>query len=569
MLRTHVADLQISAVRPFPAAIMTYKLFRMSNRRKPKRRSGASTRPDPAARAAGEASAAQRNRRLLAIVVWAALLLVIATGLALHIIHLVRRAPNYDEAVYLHFTWLTAQGVVPRDGFLCPYPPTAFYLFAPLLKLIPQVPETLIALRGGTLLFLAAYITSICVMARSLGRHVGIAAAYAVLFVGSGRFPSLWEFRYDLVAWSMAFAAMAMLLRSDRRRVLAVASGLTALSVMISPKHAFFAGGFAIAVAALRMPSGWRAFGRDILAALGGAAAPVALLSLIRPAFLLDVFDLTLMNYLTQLQTEYKVSLFDSLGLLFAQDFLAFSPAWAGSVLFILQAREHGRKVALLFGGALAGCIATVWSLPCGYEQYVALTWAVFAVFIPWMTPRSDRTWLKLVVALGLLGLSAFYIRENLPLMRQKSPMAAHLRLQRELARLCPPGEVSVSRPFAQAWFRGTPGYVYVDNNPSYRNFVNEDKKRHFTTEYFYDVLVRKPPAYVCWFTAADGQPPEYNEACRRFLADHADQYITMGIPCELHRMLDNQTLPVEVRRDIATNAVRAVPYQPRMGAVL
>lgn len=507
--------------------------------------------------------APMKTPRWLQAVLWVALVAAIAAGLGLHILNLTRRAVNYDENVYLHFTWLTGQGILPRDGFLCPYPPTAFYLFAPLLNLVPQKPELFVALRAGTLPFLALYVGALCVMARFLRRHAGVTAAYAMVFIGSGLFTSLWELRFDLISWSLAMAGMALLLRNSGRLAIAGASALVCLSVMISPKHAFFAAGLAIAVAILRITAGWKSFAHDTLAALGGASIPVLVLTCIRPAFLLDCYDLTLMNYLTQLKSTYSTTLMESLWLLFARDPIALSPIWAGPVLFLLHGRDHDRKTVVLYAGALLGCVATVAGLPCGYDQYVTLAWALFAVFFPWMAPRRDRPWLPVAITAGLLVLVSVYAQRDLPLLRDDSPMSKYIKLQRELARLCPPGEVSVSRPFAQVWFRRTPGYVYIDNNPSYRSFVHPDKLQYFTSDYFYNLLAKEPPAYFCWFTAADGQPQEYNQGCARFLSTQATNYVFMGIPCELHSLLEDKTLVVHVRKDLASNAVTAIALSP------
>jgi hypothetical protein len=480
---------------------------------------------------------------------------VVLMALSLHLHHLISRAASFDEHFQLHFLWLTGNGILPRDDFLCPYPPAAYYLFGPLISLLPEEPRSFLLVRMLTLAPLLVVVGTLAAVARHLGRHTGITIALALALVASGTFPPLWEIRFDLLSRSICFVGVYLLLTRDDARHIAAAAGLAVLSLVISPKHVFFVTGLALAYLTHLALSDRRHLPRAVLAALLGALVPLAFLTLLRPAFFSDTLDLAVVNFRAQLTSTYPDNLIESLLGLFMSDPVATSPVWAGPVIFLLHCRSLPSKSVRLYLGMLAGALVTLLTLPCGYEQYTTLVWGLCTILLPVMSPRRDDPWLALAASVGLLALMHVYsARDAAP---SGTPgMTDHLALQEELARLCPPGEVSAAAPFAHAWFRRNPGYVFIDNVPSYEQFVRPARRPLFSAAYYLKQLEAQPPAYFCGFTTRDSVPAAYTQAITSFLERQQTNYVIATIPCPLHIVLKDGRLPLVVRKDLAGRMV-------------
>lgn len=490
---------------------------------------------------------------------WAALLVAIVAGLALHLLRLITRMPYHDEHVHLQFLWLTSQGILPRDGFLCPYPPTAYYLFGPLLDLLPQKPGLFVFLR---LFFaippLVVFAAAIGAMARHLGRQSIFATGYLLAFIGAGYFTTIWQVSFDLTAWALGFAAFFLLLRCANRWFIFWAATLATLSVLISPKHVYFIAAIAALFAIDRAIANRAAFARDVLAALGGAATPLLLMTLLRPAFFDDAYDLALLNYRTQQASTYPDTLYGTLIKFFVRDPVTMSVIWLGPLFFFLQARGRSRRTVLLYTGALAGGVATIVSLPCGYDQYLTLVWAIFTVFIPWMSPSRGSPRLAFAVALFLAATALFHGARELA-AKPRNIMARTLRFQAELQRLCPPGEVAVAGPPCMPWFRQNSGYVFIDNVPSYGHFVRPSRRYYFSTDYYRRCLEEKPPAILSPIGAVGTQLKDYNLAVIDFVVRHEKDYTSVAIPCTFIPGNQYDKVFLLVRNDLVSNAVTAV----------
>lgn len=496
--------------------------------------------------------------RWMRAVLWCALALAMLIGLTLHLLHLTTRTPQHDEIVHLQFLWMTSEGTFPREGFLCPYPPTAYYLLGPLLHLVPQKPVLFVFIRACSLLPLAAMLGAICLMARRLDRPPALAAAYLLALIGAGQFMSLWEVRFDVMAWGLCIPALYLLLWPRNRWWIFWASALAFFSLTLSPKHAYFTACLALAFAAVRLLENRRGFPRDVVAALGGALLPVLLMTLIHPAFLVDVVDLTLMNFKAQAISNYPDKLIGSLLRLFVHDPALMSVVWLAPFLFVLGARRQPRRVVILFGGALAGGIATIALLPCGYDQYYTLVWALFAVFVPWAIPERGEVRLSLAVSVALAGLAVFYaVREFTTPQDRK--MGRYLAYQEEVARLCPEGETAAVATDYAPWFRRFPGYVIIDNEPSYANFVRPARKRLFTGDYYEQQLAAHPPALF----SPVGISPAYNAGAARFYERHGTNYESYALASDAIPGLRLGKMYFLVRKDLTNRAVeaRAEPF--------
>lgn len=484
-------------------------------------------------------------------------------AIALHVLHVFTGPPSFDEHFHLHFLWLTGQGILPRDQFLCPYPPTAYYLLAPLMRCLPESPVVFLALRWLTLLPAVGFVLALLALANRCARPVALTAAWIFAGLASSQFPSFWEIRFDVVAWALALSALAMLLGEDRPIALAGAAALACLSVLISPKHVLMLGGAAGAYGLHRLLTAPRQFPRALGLAVAGALAPLALLSLLRPAFLDDAWDLALLNIRMQADSTYPVELLEALLNLMIEYPLLTAQIWAGPVLFLLQAPALPRKIRWVFTGLLIGNVATLLTLPCGYTQYVSLLWALFAPFVFWMMPTSAARWSGLVLACALLLHLGWFSARDLALLKQENLLAQQFELQEELARICPPGETDSAAPFGHTWCRPSPGYVFIDNKPSYEKVVLPERRVYFTEEYFYQRLLARPPAFDIPFTTTDSQPEAYQKARTRFLTLRKDEYVFGWLPYAGHAALRDQRLYLFVRRDRVPHARHFHPVAP------
>lgn len=481
---------------------------------------------------------------------------------ALHVLYVFTAEPNFDGHTHLQFLWLTSQGILPRDGFLCPYPPTGYYLFAPLLHVLPATPEIYVWLRGLSLLPTLGFVAAAAWIARRLGRSPTLTAAWVFCALASGQLPAFWEIRFDVLAWALAWAALGLLLGPPDRRSMATAAALATLSVLLAPKHAIALGGVAAAFGIHRALVGRRRFGGDVLAAACGALAPVAMMTLLRPGFLSDAWDLSLMNIRAQAGSTYPVEFITAvLNLMIRYPILSL-PMWAAPVLFLLQLRALSPQARWSLGGLLAGNIVTFATLPCGYTQYVSLAWALFVPFFAFVLPAGRIGWRAIgLVAVLLLHDSWFAGREQLS-MRGESLLHQQVRLQRELARICPPGDVDSAISFGHTWCRASPGYVFIDNQPSYVASVLPSRRALFTEEYYLDCLRKRPPAFDMPFVTQDGQPGAYRLARIRFLRENADRYVMGYLPYEGHAALRDGRLHVFIRRDRVPFATQFTPLE-------
>lgn len=474
--------------------------------------------------------------------------LILAIGL--HVLHVFTGHPSFDEHFHLHFLWLTSQGILPRDQFLCPYPPTAYYLLAPLMRMLPESPVIFLALRWLTLLPAAAFVLALLVLARRCARPAALTGAWLFVGLASSQFPSFWEIRFDVLAWALALLALALLLREDRPLEVVGAAALASLSVLISPKHVLMLGGAAAAYGLYRLLAAPRQFPRTLGLAVVGALLPIALLTLLRPAFLDDAWDLTLLNIRMQADSTYPVELLEALLNLLIEYPLLTAQIWAGPVLFLLQAHALPRKLRWLFIGLLAGNVATLLTLPCGYTQYVSLLWALFAPFVPWMMPAAAARWTGLAVACALLLHLGWFTARDLALLKEETLLDQQVQLQAELARICPPGETDSAAPFGHTWCRASPGYVFIDNKPSYEKGVSPERRVLFSEDYFYQQLVARPPAFDIPFTTTDSQPEAYQKARTRFLTERSKDYVLGWIHYRGHSALRDRRLYIFIRRD-------------------
>lgn len=491
-----------------------------------------------------------------------ALCVSIVLSLLLHFLHAISRPPDFDEHIHLHYLWMTAQGLLPDRDFLSPYPSAPFLVFAPLFSHLPERPMVFLVLRFMSLVPLAFCMGAVAFTALSLKRDPWLALGLVMLFNCSGEIPAGMEVRFDIVAWSAALGAFALLIAAPGRLGAGLAAALAVFSLFISPKHLVFLGGFALGYGVDLLLRDRRELARQAVAALVGAGLVLAWLTYLHPSTIPDSIRLSLMNYRSQQGAVFPESLLVSLLFLGLRDPVVTSVLWVAPVLFLRYAVHYPMRIRLLYGGALAGGLVTILMMPCGWSQYMSLALVLFWLFIPWMTPPLHRRWLSLVLSFALAAGSLVYAVRDVPAWSAQRLME-QIRIQNELARLCPPGEYDQAAPISHAWFRLTPGYVFIDDSPSFRALLPPGRAHYFTVDYMYRRLVETRPATLSSMGLSSA-PPEYLTATVKYLEQYGTNYVLMEMPCLHHPGLDTGKLLFYCRKDRVPHALIAQPHTER-----
>ncbi len=125
------------------------------------------------------------------------------------------RPLDYDEFAQFHATWLVSQGLVPYADFHAVHPPFFWYLFAPVLRLLPEAFGSLLVLRLLNLLFsLGALAAAARLLLRRFKEPLeqGLAlAALGVMALSPPAGQTLCEFRVDHLAAALVFFALSLL----------------------------------------------------------------------------------------------------------------------------------------------------------------------------------------------------------------------------------------------------------------------------------------------------------------------------------------------------------------------
>lgn len=488
-----------------------------------------------------------------------ALCVSIVLSLLLHFLHAISRPPDFDEHIHLHYLWMTAQGLLPDRDFLSPYPSAPFLVFAPLFSHLPERPMVFLVLRFLSLVPLALCMGAVAFTALNLKRDPWLALGLVMLFNGSGEIPAGMEVRFDIVAWSAALGAFALLIAAPGRLGAGLAAALAVFSLFVSPKHLVFLGGFSLGYGVDLMLRDRRALARQAVAALVGAGFVLAWLTYLQPSTIPDSIRLSLMNLRSQQGAVFPESLLVSLLFLGLRDPVVTSVLWVAPVLFLRYAAHYPLRIRFLYGGALVGGLVTILMMPCGWSQYISLALVLFWLFIPWMTPSLHSRWLSHALSFALAAGSLFYAVRDVPSWSAQRLME-QIRMQNELARLCPPGEYDLAAPISHTWFRLTPGYVFIDEKPSFRAFLPPGREHYFTTDYLYQRLVETKPAILS-ISGMSSAPPEYLTATVKYLEDYGTNYVVMEMPCLFQPGFDTGKLLFYCRRDRVSKALISQPY--------
>ena len=168
-------------------------------------------------------------------------LLNVVLGIAaLH--YVVQQTAFTDEVEHAHVLWALNQGIMPYQGIHQNHAPLLWMISAPLMAWLPKSAETMIALRGMSLLALVGiYFTGLLVLREILG-PIDRIGALVMLLLTLAVLPDFESYRYRPDPLMALFAALAILAAVRLRRapvLYSVISGVAfGLAASFSPKMA-------------------------------------------------------------------------------------------------------------------------------------------------------------------------------------------------------------------------------------------------------------------------------------------------------------------------------------------
>lgn len=502
----------------------------------------------------------------------------IATGLALVLwsglilLRLLTHHPFYDELIHARYLWLISQGLAPHRDFWCTYPVPGY---VPVLARLRALPESAYALFGLRLVSLAL----LAVIGILLGQHSrrvagdgrwGL-ASLLLLTAAPGISAFVVEYSLDPLAAAAAVGAMVLLFAEPAPRRFGAAVGLAGLSVMIMPKYLLpLAGGLGMAFLALALRRRLPAAVVAGAAGTAGAFAVILLLYLGSGTTLIEDWRWThiLSSRYTFVHPRGGLPLWRAfLGT------LAQNPLWAvlgaaGLAGWVRQARASRN---LAGAGIAAGALASLLLVHTFLEQYILPVMLCVALFAPYAAllfsgPRA-RSIAFAVLAAGLALTTAYRLAGALPELRETigntrnpantkrlgrmavPPAYKSLRATQRLLKIIPPGERVIATWEDHPVFRRDLTFMTADYVPSYADLLppGDPVRRYFSTEYLREELEAHPPAMISLYRLDQNYPPGWQEVCREFLAEHAEEYGAM--------MLRDR--PLFIRRDIVEPAGR------------
>ena len=166
------------------------------------------------------------------------------TGLVLIIRLALVRTYTFDEMLHAHLTWLVSVGEVPYRDFAVNHFPFLWIVVAPFVKLLPEVPGSLEALRGLAILWNAIFLGSLAALiCRPLQpkERLWALACFGLVVFSPSVIPYLIEYRPDPLGNALLFAGLFLFhARGGDRRFLFLGGFLAGSAVLINTKCIFF-----------------------------------------------------------------------------------------------------------------------------------------------------------------------------------------------------------------------------------------------------------------------------------------------------------------------------------------
>jgi hypothetical protein len=467
---------------------------------------------------------------------------------------------NYDEYALAHVTWLVSQGLKPYTDFHAVHPPFAGYLFAPIMRLMPEQLESIILLRMINLGFSAGVLV---VVARLLlsqfrdpaDRWLGV-AAMVTMVTQPQVFWALSEFRADHLATALTFLALLLAAGEEGRRPLlrwllcgclfTVAMGVNPKMILVPIVTAIFVG---LGVAR----KGTGALTAYLSGAAGGIMLGLAVLISVCVIQGVDIHRLyeQVFVYHGMFKDTFtrKYGLARSLLAKPGQQFGRTYLAWIIGIIGLVQAgrssRWHEDRLFLILG--IYVLLQPFW-VPFPSKQYT------YTIYLAWVFPLTAglvriRQWnhRAAIALLAFLVIAGLYI-EAVGGYRivSRSRTGQQVKLGNAILDLSPPGwPVAAQLPFHPIFRRdSTFSWIYSANanGPETEEIMSHFPAyaRHFSYEGYLRELRANPPGLIIPYTIYAGK--EYRRALSEFLRgfypqDYAQHHLG-GLEVYVRRVL-------------------------------
>lgn len=466
---------------------------------------------------------------------------------------------DYDEIYHAHTTWLIWKGQVPYHDFFVSHPPFAWYLFAPLWSLFPEVPESLTLFRLCAALGVIAWLI---VMAENfrLEREFVSRSQMGIALVLVISAPSILnfalEFRPDAWCYALLFAAILVFRREWPRAMFprfALFAFLSSIAVLSAPKCIMLMGFFTLFVlgAGADKASMFRAC---LALAMGMGAALLTCWLFMRWGEMDPALAYTFgIRYQAafRMNPGFRFGLVESL--LAHAWLLGF--AGAGLAAWGVVLKRHGLRPNAFELAILAFLLFHPFLFEWPYKQYYAPWFLTVAGFIPYLFALfpSGKTKMRLAMlgaSLAALGLSVY----SLTLFARQNGSAAMLAYYHTLLEWSdreskvvawPPFHPLLRRDTFYGWSRTVDPSGY-----STERVVQEigapEYARNFEEQEYWRQLEDDPPTLILAFVpGATSYEPIQAAVLGQFLRKHRSDYVLI----EQHLLC-----PVWVRKSPASN---------------
>jgi hypothetical protein len=446
---------------------------------------------------------------------------------------------TYDESVLAHLTWLLAQGLKPYTDFHAVHPPFVGYLFAPMMRLMPERFESIILLRIINLGFSAAVLV---VMTRLLlsqfrdhaERWLGVAALVAMA-TQPQVLRALSEFRADHLATALTLLALLLATTPEGKRPLLgwlLCGCLFTVAMGVNPKMILVPIVTATLVGVGVARRGTGALRAYLLGAAGGITLGLAVLLSLCVIQGVDIHRLYEQVFVyhgifkESFTRKYGLAktLFGKPGQQLGRTFLA----WIIGVIALVQAgrrsRWHEDRVLLILG--LYALLQPLW-VPFPYRQYT------YTIFLAWVFPLAAglvriRQWNhKAAIALSafLVITGVYFEAVGGYRVVSRDQARQQISLENAILDLSPPGwPVAAQRPYHPIFRRDSTFFWVSSDNPGGPGTEDIMSRfpaygRHFSYEGYLQELRANPPGLIIPTAQIGGK--EYRRALAEFLDEH------------------------------------------------
>ncbi len=489
-----------------------------------------------------------------------ALVLVIVLGFAWMLLLGLFLPINYDEYTQVHSAWLVSQGLKPYTDFHAVHPPFLWFLFSPIIRLLPERFESIIFfLRIINLAFSTAIliVMAYMLMRRFQGRVERCLAlgAMSIMCTHPRVLRALAELRVDHLGAALTLLALCVATRGDRKRpssqwffsgfLFAVAMGLSAKLLLIP-----IATGILLGLEEAR--KGKRALGRYLLAGAGGIGFGLSIMVSIciingvnirRLSEQVFAYHALLRETFTQ---EYGLaeSLFDHARQQFGRPIVVLLLG----VIVLIHEGIRGRWLEnrVPFIAATYALLQPLW-VPFPHKQYA------YTIYLVWTFPLAlalVKIWRSnyrkaVTLTVCLLGMGVYFEGVRGYRIVTRDEARQDIGIGNALLQLSPPGQPVAAQPPFHPIFRRDSTFFWIYSHNPRGPETEEIMSRfpaygeRFSYKGYLEELKANPPGLIVPNTPFVGR--EYRRALNDFLKEFYPEGYT------LHRV---GRLDVFVKRD-------------------